>query len=67
MPSFSTYEAACAYNTIGNRVEVLTAEILSTLSEAYEAAKQSGLHSTLQPPVQEAAIKITGPLQRRRA
>eukprot|EP00983_Pelagomonas_calceolata_P066970 1149300-Pelagomonas_calceolata.AAC.2 len=56
--SFSTYEAACIYNTIGKCVDMLTAEKLSTLTEAYKAAKQAGLHSTLQPPVQDTATEI---------
>eukprot|EP00200_Dunaliella_tertiolecta_P001716 CAMPEP_0202342746 /NCGR_PEP_ID=MMETSP1126-20121109/3179_1 /ASSEMBLY_ACC=CAM_ASM_000457 /TAXON_ID=3047 /ORGANISM="Dunaliella tertiolecta, Strain CCMP1320" /LENGTH=317 /DNA_ID=CAMNT_0048933747 /DNA_START=196 /DNA_END=1149 /DNA_ORIENTATION=- len=64
MPSFSTYEAACIYNTFGKCVGMLTTERLSTLTEAYEAAKQAGLHNTLQPPVQVMATEIMGLLQR---
>eukprot|EP00983_Pelagomonas_calceolata_P004264 138839-Pelagomonas_calceolata.AAC.1 len=55
------------HNTIGKCVGMLTTERLSTLTEVYEAAKQAGLHNTLQPPVQDIATEIMGLLQQIKA
>eukprot|EP00983_Pelagomonas_calceolata_P116380 1160296-Pelagomonas_calceolata.AAC.2 len=60
-------EAACIYNTLGKCVSTLTAQRLSTLTEAFEAAKQAGLHNTLQPSVQDMATEIMDLLQRLKA
>eukprot|EP00983_Pelagomonas_calceolata_P023389 736764-Pelagomonas_calceolata.AAC.1 len=67
MPEVFTRESACTYNTNGKCVGMLTIERLQTLLEAYEAAKKADMHTTIQPPVQDAATEIMGLLSRQKS
>jgi hypothetical protein len=66
MPEVTT-ECACIYNANGKCMGMLTIERLTTLLEAYEAAKRAGIHATIQPPVQDSASEIMGLLSRQKA
>eukprot|EP00983_Pelagomonas_calceolata_P030142 944422-Pelagomonas_calceolata.AAC.1 len=67
MPEAFSCEPACINNTNGKCVGMLTIERLQTLLEAYEAAKRAGMHTTIQPPVQDTATEIMGLLSRQKA
>eukprot|EP00983_Pelagomonas_calceolata_P000572 19358-Pelagomonas_calceolata.AAC.1 len=67
MPEVITSECACIYNAHGKCDGMLTIDRLQTLLEAYEAAKNAGIHATIQPPVQDTATKIMGLLSRQKA
>eukprot|EP00983_Pelagomonas_calceolata_P016737 526842-Pelagomonas_calceolata.AAC.1 len=67
MPEVFTCESACIYNTNGKCVGMLTIGRLQTLHEAYEAAKKAGMHTTIQPPVQDTATEVMGLLSRQKA
>eukprot|EP00983_Pelagomonas_calceolata_P000111 3191-Pelagomonas_calceolata.AAC.1 len=75
MPEVFTCESACIYNHYryhifshmmcdrnGKCVSVLTIERLQTFLEAYEATKKAGMHTTIQPPVQDTATESIGGL-----
>eukprot|EP00983_Pelagomonas_calceolata_P018771 589655-Pelagomonas_calceolata.AAC.1 len=64
MPQVFTCEAACTYNTNGKCIGMLTMKRLQTLLEAYEAAKMAGMHTTIQPPVQDTTTEIMELLSR---
>eukprot|EP00983_Pelagomonas_calceolata_P059002 1145735-Pelagomonas_calceolata.AAC.2 len=67
MPEVFTCEATCFYNTNGKCAGMLTIERLQTLLEAYKAAKMAGMHTTIQPPVQDTATEIMGLLSCQKA
>eukprot|EP00983_Pelagomonas_calceolata_P005458 177668-Pelagomonas_calceolata.AAC.1 len=67
MPQVLTCEASCIYNTNGKCIGMLTIERLQILLEAYKAAKMTGMHTTIQPPVQDAAAEIISLLSRKKA
>jgi len=64
IPEHITCQAACAYNIYGKCTGMLSLERLNILLHAYNQSKRIGLHSTTQPPVQDAATEIVGLLQR---
>eukprot|EP00983_Pelagomonas_calceolata_P056394 1144577-Pelagomonas_calceolata.AAC.8 len=57
---------ACIYNIHGKCIGMLTIERLQILLEAYEAAKMAGMHTTIQPPVQDTAPEVMGLLSRQK-
>jgi hypothetical protein len=60
-PKFSkhiTCQVACAYDIDGKCTGMLSLERLNILLHAYNQSKRIGLHSTTQPPVQDAATEI---------
>ena len=59
-----TCQAACAYDIYGKCTGMLSLERLNILLHVYNQSKRIGLHSTTQPPVQDAATEIVGLLQR---
>eukprot|EP00983_Pelagomonas_calceolata_P025593 803564-Pelagomonas_calceolata.AAC.3 len=67
MPEVTTSECACIYNANGKCVGVLNVDRLKILLEAYEAARKAGIHTTIQPPVQDSATEIIGLLSRQKA
>jgi hypothetical protein len=64
IPEHITCQAACAYDIYGKCTGMLSLERLNILLLAYNQSKQVSLHSTTKPPVQDAATKIVGLLQR---
>ena len=58
IPEHITCQAACAYDIYGKCTGMLFLERLNILLLAYNQFKRIGLHSTTQPPVQDAAIEI---------
>jgi hypothetical protein len=64
IPEHITCQAACAYDIYGKCTGMLFLERLNILLHAYNQSKRIGLHSTTQPPVQDAATEIVGLLQR---
>jgi len=64
IPEHITCQAACAYDIYGKCTGMLSLERLNILLHAYKQSKRIGLHSTTQPPVQDAATEILGLLQR---
>eukprot|EP00967_Tisochrysis_lutea_P026613 scaffold30721_cov21-Tisochrysis_lutea.AAC.1 len=58
MPEVITCETACIHNTDGDCVGMLTIERLNTLLEADDPAKKAGVHTTIQPPIQDTATKM---------
>ena len=64
IPEHITCQAACVYNIHGKCTGMLSLERLNILLHAYNQTKWIDLHSTTQPPVQDAATEIVGLLQR---
>ena len=64
IPEHITCQAACAYDIYGKCTGMLSLERLNILLHAYNQSERIGLHSTTQPPVQDAATEIVGLLQR---
>eukprot|EP00983_Pelagomonas_calceolata_P062236 1147190-Pelagomonas_calceolata.AAC.4 len=56
-----TTHTACIYDTKEN---VQTSSRLQTMLQAYSAARQAGLHTSVQPPVQNEATEVMGLLHR---
>ena len=57
-------QAACIYDTKGKCAGIITPHRLQILLQAYSAARQAGLHTSIQPPVQNEATEIMGLLHR---
>jgi hypothetical protein len=53
-----TCQAACAYDIYGKCTGMLSLERLNIMLHAYNQSERVGLHSTTQPPVQDAATEI---------
>jgi hypothetical protein len=64
IPEQITCQAACAYDIYGKCTGMLSLKRLNILLHAYNQSIRIGLHSTTQPPVQDAATEIAGLLQR---
>ena len=64
IPLATTTHAACIYDTRGKCAGILTPDRLQILLQAYSAARQAGLHDSIQPPVQNEATEIMGLLHR---
>jgi len=64
IPEHKTCQAACAYDIHGKCTGMLSLERINILLHAYNQTKRINLHSTTQPPVQDAATEIVGLLQR---
>ena len=67
LPEAITCEAACIYNIDGKCAGMLSKQRLTTLLDAYNAAKAAGIHNLIQPPVQDPATEMMGLLQRQKA
>jgi len=64
IPEHITCQAACAYDIHGKCTGMLSLERLNILLHAYNQTKRITIHSTTQPPVQDAATEIVGLLQK---
>eukprot|EP00983_Pelagomonas_calceolata_P074669 1152643-Pelagomonas_calceolata.AAC.2 len=50
-------EATCIHDTQGKFASITTPDRLRILLQAYSAARQAGIHSSIQPPVQDDAAE----------
>ena len=57
-PEHITCQAACAYDIYGKCTGMLSLECPNIFQHAYNQTKRIDLHSTTQPPVQDAAAEL---------